>query len=676
MAAKPPNGRSELRAVLRKSRVLFWTVALFSIFSNLLVLTGPIFMLQVYDRVLSSRSEATLVALFALVAMLYAIMGILDYARGRILARVGARFQSMLDERVFDALLRRSVDPAFRNRPATHLRDLESIQRLLSSPALLAINDLPWTPIFIFAIFLFHPLMGWLAVVGGSILIIVTVLNQLMSKSKQLKGLQATAAAENFAEAVRRDAEVVQSLGMRQSVLARWRQQRDTALDESMGAADVSGTFTTFSKTFRLFLQSGMLALAAYLVLQGLLTPGAMIAGSILMGRALAPVEQSIAQWSLVQRARQGWLSLAELLERTPEEEEKTELPRPKARLDVKGIIAAPPGEQVPTLKSVSFHIEPGIALGVIGASASGKSTLARVITGIWPPAQGKVRLDGAAIDQYETEVLGQHIGYLPQDVNLFDASVADNVARLSAQPDPAKVVAAAKKAGAHEMILKLPDGYDTVIQGGGGRLSGGQRQRLGLARALYGDPVILVLDEPNANLDVEGSNALNAAVEQMKKNGGSVIIMAHRPAAIARCEMLLLLDQGQVKDFGPRDDVLKKNLKNYDQVAGGLKAPAEGAALPAQGAAPAIAAKPQDQRPAPRPDAQPAEPARRVVPMTATKPGSGKTTSQAMTPVAASSAPGVAAKATAGTRPAAPSKPAEPPVAKSDDPKTSERKS
>lgn len=594
MAARgPAPGREELRATLRKSRSLFRVVLLFSVFANILVLTGPLFMLQVYDRVLSSRSEATLVALFALVAVLYAIMGVLDYARGRILGRVGARFQSMLDRRVFDALLRRSVDPNFRNRPATGLRDLESIQRLLSSPALFAFYDLPWTPLFLFAIFIFHPLLGWLAIAGGLVLIVATVLNQVLSKAPQRESMQASATAESFAESVRRDAEVVQSLGMRGAVLGRWRQQRDMALDTSIRAADVSGTFSTFSKTWRFFLQSGMLALAAYLVLQGELSPGAMIAGSVLLGRALAPVEQAIAQWSLVQRARQGWVSLTQLLEATPEEEEKTELPRPRAMLDVAGLTVIPPGEKIPTLKAVSFRVGPGMALGVIGQSASGKSTLARAITGIWPAFQGKVRLDGASLEQFSSETLGQHIGYLPQDVSLFDASVADNIARLSANPDPAQIVEAAKKAGAHEMILKLPDGYDTRIQSGGSRLSGGQRQRLGLARALYGAPVLLVLDEPNANLDSEGSNALNSAIEGMKAAGGSVIIMAHRPAAITQCELLMVMENGSVKDFGKRDDVLRNNVKNYEQVAG-KPTPAKRVAQAQPSQPPKVATSPQ----------------------------------------------------------------------------------
>ncbi|MEM9012712.1 MAG: type I secretion system permease/ATPase [Pseudomonadota bacterium] len=575
MAGKALAGRAggagELREGLSPSRRLFLYVGLFSFFVNILMLTGPLFMLQVYDRVLSSRSEATLVALFALVTVLYAIMGFLDYARGRVMARVGAAFQSFFDKRVFEAVLRRSLAPEDRNRPSTGLADLESVQRLTSSTALFAVFDIPWTPIFIAAIFLFHPLLGWLAVAGGLLLISMTVLNQILSRRSQMEGGGASVAAENFAEAARREAELVEGLGMREAVLARWRAYRDKALETQIDASDTTGTFTTASKTFRFFLQSAMLGLGAWLVLQNQLTPGAMIAGSILLGRALAPIELAIGQWALVQRARLGWDRLTELLEKTPLEPPRTELPRPRAILDVQQITVLPPGEKVATLRMLSFRVEPGTALGVIGSSAAGKSTLARVLTGIWHPASGKVRLDGAALEQYGSEALGRHIGYLPQDVTLFNASVAENIARLEAQPNPQKVVEAAKKAGAHEMILRLPDGYDTKITMGGGRLSGGQKQRLGLARAMYGEPVLLVLDEPNSNLDSQGSEALNTAIRQMKAEGKSVIIMAHRPAAIAECDLLLLLDAGTRRAFGPRDEVLREHLQNYAQVVGAI---------------------------------------------------------------------------------------------------------
>ncbi|MHA3913957.1 type I secretion system permease/ATPase [Halovulum sp. GXIMD14793] len=553
---------------LGKGRGLFLSIGLFSVFVNLLMLTGPLFMLQVYDRVLSSRSEATLVALFMLVAGLYGIMGLLDYARGRVAARIGAQFQATLDPRVFDIQMRRAVIPAERSRPATGLRDLEAIQRFTSAPVMFAIFDIPWTPIFFGVIFVLHPMMGWLAVCGGAFLIVITILNQMLTAKPQKEAQIAQAQSEAFSENVREQAELVQGLGMRDAVLGRWQQRRDAALAASVTAADKTGVFATLSKTFRFFLQSAMLALGAYLVLQNELQAGAMIAGSILMGRALAPIDQAIGGWAVYQRARQGWASLKVLLSTTPERAEITQLPEPRAILECQQVTVVPPGEQVATLRALSFRLEPGQALGVIGPSGSGKSTLARALTNIWPSASGKVRLDGATLDQYEPEQLGLYIGYLPQDVALFNATVAENIARLSPNPDSEMVVEAAKKAGAHEMILELPDGYDTMLVSGG-RLSGGQKQRLGLARAMYGDPAILILDEPNSNLDNIGSNALNSAIRSMKERGKSVIIMAHRPAGITECDLILVMEDGIRKAFGPRDEVLREQLKNYNQVAG-----------------------------------------------------------------------------------------------------------
>jgi ATP-binding cassette subfamily C protein len=562
-----PPGVEELRAARRQSRSLYWTVGIFSFFANMLMLTGPIYMLQVYDRVLGSRSEATLVALSLLVLFLYGIMGILDYTRGRIMARVGARFQSALDQRVFDAMLRRSAvkqDP----NAQTGLADLESVQRLMSSPVLMSVFDIPWTPIFLAGIMLFHPWLGFLAMGGGTILILITVLNQFFSKKPVLAANMASHKAGLISEEIRSEAEMIQSMGMRGAAFNRWKVARDSSLTESVSANDVTGSFTSMTKSLRLFLQSAMLGLGAYLVLQGELTPGAMIAGSILLGRALAPIELAIGQWPLVQRANKGWKSLSELLESTPPEHQRTELPKPKARLDVQSVTLVPPGESRATLKTVSFKVEPGQALGVIGPSGAGKSTLARALTGVWRPAGGTIRLDGAGLDQYAPDVLGQHIGYLPQRVQLFDGTIAENIARLSQSPDPQKVVTAAKKAAAHDMIVHLPDGYDTRITAGGGRLSGGQMQRIGLARALYDDPVIVILDEPNSNLDNEGSVALNNAIKAMKAEGKSVLIMAHRPAAIQECDTLLVLDQGTRAAFGPKDKVLREMVSNHQELS------------------------------------------------------------------------------------------------------------
>ncbi|MCG6904591.1 MAG: type I secretion system permease/ATPase [Rhodobacter sp.] len=560
-------GRNELREARQASRSLFWSVGIFSFFVNLLMLTGPMFMLQVYDRVLGSRSEETLLALFILMGFLFLMMGLLDYVRGRVLTRIGAKFQARLDDRVFTAFIKRASLMQGGGSGNNALRDLEAVQRLMASPVFAAIFDIPWTPVFLFGIAIFHPWLGGLAVIGGGILIVVTILNQVMTRGPVQSANVAVAQAEHFSEQIRSEAEMVRSLGMQQAAFDRWNSARTRALGQSVLSSDRSGGFTTLSKTFRLFLQSAMLGLGAYLVLTANLTPGAMIASSILLGRALAPLDLAIGQWPSIQRAMKGWANLAELLATVPVEPQRMPLPDPKARLSVQQLTVVPPGEQVASLRMVSFDVAPGQAIGVIGPSGSGKTTLARALTGVWRPAGGKIRLDSASLDQYDSEKLGQHIGFLPQRVQLFDGTIAENIARLSTQPDAQKVIEAAKKAAAHEMILKLPDGYDTRVTSGGGRLSGGQIQRVGLARAMYGNPVILVLDEPNSNLDNEGSQALNAAIRQLKSEGRSVLIMAHRPAAIEECEMLLVLDMGARRAFGPRDEVMKEVLQNYKEV-------------------------------------------------------------------------------------------------------------
>lgn len=561
------NGLAELKAARRANRSLFWAVGIFSVFVNLLMLTGPLYMLQVYDRVLGSGSKETLLALSVLVAFLFAMMGLLDYARGRILARIGARFQASLDRRIFSAVLRANARGRGVEGTESGLRDLESVQRLLTSPVLTAIFDIPWTPVFLAGIFLFHPWLGILAISGGGFLICITVLNQWMTREPVLKANQSAYQANLMAEQLRTESELVQSLGMQGAVFERWNAARSTALAASIAASDSGGKFTILTKTFRMFLQSAMLGLGAYLVLQNELSAGAMIAGSILMGRALAPIEQSIGQWALVQAASKGWSNLANLLDKIPVESQRTALPKPRAMLTVNQVTVVPPGHQQASLRSVSFTLKPGQALGVIGPSGAGKTTLARAITGVWPAAGGKIRLDGAALDQYDPDILGQHIGYLPQRVQLFDGTIAENIARLSMNPDDAAIVKAAKKAAAHDMILGFPDGYDTRVSANGGRLSGGQLQRIGLARAMYGDPVILVLDEPNSNLDNTGSQALNTAIRQMKSEGGAVMIMAHRPAAIQECDLLIVLEGGALKAFGPKDDVMREMVKNHKEI-------------------------------------------------------------------------------------------------------------
>jgi ATP-binding cassette subfamily C protein len=438
----------------------------------------------------------------------------------------------------------------------------------MSSPVLLALFDIPMTPVFIVGIMIFHPWLGYLALGGGAVLILITIANQMVTRNPTLKSNVAVMVAEKTSDQIRQEAEMVQAMGMRRDAFVRWMGASGESLRGQIATSDLTGTFSTMTKTMRLLLQSAMLGLGAYLVLRGELTPGAMIAGSILMGRALAPIELAVGQWPLVERARKGWQSLEQLLTEVPPEAPRTPLPRPQAKLDVQQLTVVPPGEQQASLRLVSFGLNPGQAMGVIGPSGSGKSTLARALTGVWRPAGGKLRLDGAALDQYGPDVLGQHIGYLPQRVTLFDGTIADNIARLSQQPDPEKIVEAAKKADAHEMILKLPHGYDTRVTAAGGRLSGGQMQRIGLARAMYGDPVLLVLDEPNSNLDNEGSEAVNKAIRTFKDEGKSVIIMAHRPAAIKECDLLLMLEQGSRVAFGPKEEVLQKMVQNHKQIS------------------------------------------------------------------------------------------------------------
>lgn len=559
--------RREVQSARNAGLSYLSTAFLFSIFVNLLMLTGPLFMLQVYDRVLASRSEETLAALFLLVALLYALMALLDYARGRIVARFGARFQSSLDERVYDATMRQAISPQARSTPATAPRDMEAIQSLCASPVLLALMDIPWTPLFIGAIFILHPMMGWLAVAGGCMLITLALLNQFFTHRKVLQAQAASAQAHAFSEQTRQAAEVVRAQGMQADASKRWMAQRMNALKQTIAASDWTGSFTAFTKALRLFLQSAMLAVGAYFVLQNELTAGAMIAGSILLGRALAPLEQSIGQWPMIQRARHGWKSLSQFLDAVPPEEDRLALPRPKAQLSVQAVSVVPPGANAASLRNISFDLEPGEAIGVIGKSGSGKTTLAKVLLGLWHPVAGEVRLGGATLAQYDPTALGQHIGYLPQQVSLFTGTVAENISRLALQPDAAAVIAAAKKANAHEMILELPDGYDTVLEGNDSQLSGGQKQRIGLARALYGDPVMLVLDEPNSALDADGTEALNAAVREFKAQEKSVLIMTHRPMAISECDRLLVLERGVAKKFGPREEVLRAMVQNADAI-------------------------------------------------------------------------------------------------------------
>mgnify|MGYP002620251039 CR=1 FL=1 len=561
---KPTLARNPAEALRRGNRSFVLAVVAFSMLVNLLMLTGPVFMLQIYDRVLASRSDATLVALFALVGFLYLIMALLDHARGRITARLGARFQARLDRQIFQAVLRRlalrPADPGARSAQ----RDLETVQRLLSAPVFLAIFDAPWTPIFIALIFIFHVELGLLALGGALILLVVAVINQRLLQHPLRSAGEASQIAERYGNQISAESETIRALGMQGSAFAQWQESRGRALAATVAASDRAGLFTVSTKAFRLFLQSAILALGAWLVLRDQITPGVMIAASIILGRALAPVEQLVGQWGLVQGGLEAWRRLGGFMLLNPPLAPRMPLPRPRAHLAVRGVTVVPPGSDQAALRLLNFDLAPGRALGVIGPSGAGKSSLARAVIGAWPPAAGKVRLDGIALDQFEPDALGRLIGYLPQRISLFDGTIAQNIARLDPDPDPARIVEAARAAGAHDMITAMPDGYDTRVSEHGGRLSGGQVQRVALARALYGDPALLVLDEPNSNLDADGSQALNLAIRAAKERGASVMIMAHRPAAIQECDDLLMLDNGTQTAFGPRDEVLRRVVRNH----------------------------------------------------------------------------------------------------------------
>ena len=573
------GGRAEIRAALAESRRLFFIIGLFSFFVNLLILTGPVFMLQIYDRVLSSRSEATLVALAGIVAFLFLMMGLLDHFRARVLARAGARFQDRLDGRVLGAILTRAGRSAgARSNPATGLQDLEAMQRFASGPGPFAFFDAPWTPVFLLALFTFHWMLGLLAVCSGVLLIVLALMNSVRTRRLQAEVGEASARAWHFVEQARAGGETVRGLGMRGAVLARLEALRHTTLSQTIVASDRSGAYAVVSRTLRLFLQSMMLGLGAWLAILGVVTPGIMIAASILLGRALAPIDQAVGQWPVLQRALQARRSLAKLLSETPEPLVRTPLPRPRAVLEVENAVVAAPGAMVPAVRGVSFRLEPGNALGIAGRSASGKSTLAKALAGVWPTVAGKVTLGGAELDQYGEEVLARHVGWLPQEVVLFEGSVAENIARLAPEPDAEAVVLAAERAGAHEMILDLPGGYDFEVAAGGAALSGGQRQRIALARAFYGDPVVVILDEPDAHLDSEGAVALNCAVAELKARGGSAVIVAHSPGAFAECDVVHLMEGGRNHTTRP---ALPPPAHEAHTAPGGRAAPVVVRALP-----------------------------------------------------------------------------------------------
>ena len=543
-------------------RSAFVGLGLFGMAVNLLMLTGPLFMLQVYDRVLTSGSIPTLIALGVLVIGLYAFLGVLEFIRSRVLVRISRRLDEQLGDTTFDSTVTLSLRLGRHAGRFDPLRDLDQIQRFMSSPGPLAIFDIPWMPIYLGIIFLFHPVLGWLAVGGAIILFALILLNEMTSRGGIGEAAQLNARRASHVDASRRNSDVLFAMGMLANLRRKWSADNQEFNEAQNKTGDRAALFGALIKTMRFVMQSAMLGVGAYYAVLQEITPGVMIAASIIMSRALAPVEQAVAHWKGFVTARQSLKSLRGAIDKFDIEGARTTLPDPKERLNVSGLYVTPPGEAVMTLQDASFDLQAGDGLGVIGPSASGKSTLARALVGVWPVARGDVRIDGAALDQWDPDQLGHHIGYLPQDVELFHGSVADNIARFAEERDDETVIEAARRAGVHDMILQLSDGYDTDIGDSGTVLSAGQRQRVGLARALYKNPFLIVLDEPNSNLDSDGDVALARAVRAARERGAIVIVIAHRPSAISEVNTILVLSGGKQQAFGPRDDVLKQTTQ------------------------------------------------------------------------------------------------------------------
>jgi ATP-binding cassette subfamily C protein PrsD len=572
VAPAPASPRSELAQALSACRSAFFSVGLFSGMSNVLMLTGAFFMLQVYDRVLPSRSVPTLVALAILVAVLFAALAIIDMIRGRLLVRIGASLDEALSARVYDTIVRLPLRLGNRGEGLQPLRDLDAVRTFLSGPGPTALFDLPWMPLYIGIVFAFHMALGIIATIGAIILISLTLLTEAFAR-RPMKAASGFAQTRiGLAEASRRNAEVMAAMGMAGRINARWNEVNQSYLTSQRRASDVAGGFGSVSKALRLMLQSAVLGTGAYLVINQAATAGIIIASAILVARALAPVDLAIGQWKGFVAARQGWKHLNQLLEQLPVREEPMALPAPARNLAVDHASAVPPGERKLVVHDVTFTLESGQGLGIIGPSASGKSSLVRMIVGAWQPAQGRIRLDGAALDQWSPEALGAHIGYLPQDVELFSGTVAENIARFEPETKSEEIIAAAKAAGVHDLIVALAQGYETEIGEQGQVLSAGQRQRIALARALYGEPFLVVLDEPNSNLDSEGEAALTQAIAGVRERGGIVIVVAHRPSALASVELVLVMAKGAVATFGPKDEVLPKVLAPTAVSRGPLK--------------------------------------------------------------------------------------------------------
>ena len=548
-------GLQELRDAMATHRRTFAVIAIFSALINLLYLVPSLYMLQVYDRVLASRSEMTLLMLSLLAVGLYMVMGLLEMVRSLVLVRLGNAMDAQLSPRVFRAAFERNLKTRG-GAAGIAINDLTSVRQFVTGNGLFAFLDAPWAPIYIAVVWMFHPMLGMLALGGVLALMVLAIATEFATRKPLGDANVAANRGSTYASNTLNNAEIIEAMGMLPALMARWRQFQDRMLSLQSTASDRAGQLSALTKFVRMVLQSAGLGLGALLVLENEATPGVMIAGSILIGRALAPMELLIGTWKQFVSARVSWQRLGELLTQFPVRPQAMRLPEPQGHVTLEAVACVPPGGKAPIVQQINLQLNPGEIVGVIGPSASGKSTLARLLVGVWAPVMGKARIDGADMTQWSREDLGPHIGYLPQDVELFAGTVAENIARFG-EVDSDAVVTAAQKAGVHDMVLRLPQGYDTPIGESGSVLSGGQRQRIALARALYGNPRVVVLDEPNASLDDVGERALVEALVRTRADGAGVVLITHRPSILGITDRLVVMKDGQIALQGPRNDVL-----------------------------------------------------------------------------------------------------------------------
>ncbi|DAB28452.1 MAG: peptidase [Sulfurimonas sp. RIFOXYD12_FULL_33_39] len=548
---------SELKGAILASKKSFITVGFFSMIINILMLVPSLYMLQLYDRVLTSRSEGTLYMLTAIVVVLFITMALLDIVRSKVLVKVGNKLDALLSKRVFDSLF--ELENKYPGKASSMpLNDLTSIRQFMTGNGLFAFFDAPWIPIYIAVLFMFHPVFGYFSIFAAIVLVSFTIINEYSTKAKLLEANNLNRASTIYVDSNIRNAEVINAMGMKSNILGIWQEKYYGFLNAQNSASDKAGVWSNISKSTRMLFQSLILGIGGYLAIKMEVSAGMMIAGSIIMGRALAPLDLIIGSWKGFSAARTSYERLDKLLSEFPKDKEYMELPAPKGEVLLEGVVVVPPGAAQPSIRGISMMINKGDVVGVVGPSAAGKSSLARIILGLWPLAAGKARLDKADISQWDKTSLGRYVGYLPQDIELFEGTVSQNIARFT-EVDSAKVVEAAQKAGVHEMILRLPEGYDTRIGVGGATLSGGQRQRIGFARAIYDNPVLVVLDEPNSNLDDQGEAALVQAIQSLKENNTTVILITHRPNILQVTNKLAVIRQGLLEAYGNTNDVLSK---------------------------------------------------------------------------------------------------------------------